>query len=76
MPTQDAAGRPDVTIVIPASGRPERTRACLASLEAAPVRASFEVVVVDDGLPDGTAAWLREAAVPSGKPSSTTTTSK
>lgn len=62
MPTQDAAGRPDVTIVIPVYGRLELTRACLASLAAAPVRASFEVVVVDNGSGDGTAAWLRAEA--------------
>ncbi|MFN2370407.1 MAG: glycosyltransferase family 2 protein, partial [Candidatus Krumholzibacteriia bacterium] len=51
---QDAAHRPDVTIVIPVFGRLELTRACLASLETAPVRASFEVVVVDNGSTDGT----------------------
>ncbi len=62
MPPQDATGRPDVTIVIPVFGKLELTRACLASLAAAPVGASFEVVVVDNASPDGTAAWLREVA--------------
>ena len=62
MPAQDPAGRPDVTIVIPVFGKLELTRACVASLEAASVAASFEIVVVDNASPDGTAAWLREAA--------------
>ena len=62
MPAQDPAGRPDVTIVIPVYGKLELTRACVASLEAAPAAASFEIVVVDNASPDGSAAWLREAA--------------
>ena len=54
MPAQDPAGRPDVTIVIPVYGKLELTRACVASLEAAPAAASFEIVVVDNASPDGT----------------------
>jgi GT2 family glycosyltransferase len=61
MPSQQAAGRPDVTIVIPVYGKLELTRACVASLEAEPVGASFEIVVVDNGSADGTGAWLAEA---------------
>ena len=57
MPSQG----PDATIVIPVFGKLELTQACLASLEREPVVASFEVVVVDNASPDGTAAWLREA---------------
>jgi len=55
------ATRPDVTIVIPVFDKLELTRVCLASLVREPVEHSFEVVVVDNGSTDGTAAWLAEA---------------
>lgn len=54
---------PDVSIIVPVYNRLELTRVCLERLfereEGGP---SFEVVVVDNGSSDGTAAWLKEAA--------------
>ncbi|MBI5837354.1 MAG: glycosyltransferase [Candidatus Eisenbacteria bacterium] len=43
-----ATKRPDATVVIPAYGKSEWTRQCLASLFSVPAGASFEVVVVDN----------------------------
>ncbi|MBK6863100.1 MAG: glycosyltransferase [Ideonella sp.] len=50
-PTQDA---PDVSIVIPVHNKFAVTYHCLASLLLAPNRASFEVIVIDDGSSDET----------------------
>jgi len=45
---------PKVSIVIPVHNKVRVTYHCLASLLLAPNRASFEVIVVDDGSKDGT----------------------
>jgi len=50
-----------VTIVIPAHGNLELTRGCLEAIERTAGGVGHEVVVVDNGSPDGTAAFLREA---------------
>ncbi|MFO7609875.1 MAG: glycosyltransferase [Candidatus Krumholzibacteriia bacterium] len=64
---------PDVSIVIPVFNKLELTRACIASIWAQAEAASFEILVVDNGSTDGTAAWLATAeadgllrAVPAG----------
>ena len=46
--------QPDVSIVIPVHNKFEVTYHCLASLLLAPNRATFEVIVVDDGSSDRT----------------------
>jgi GT2 family glycosyltransferase len=49
---------PVVSIVIPVHGRFDLTQRCLASLAAHQSSLGFEVIVVDDASPDGTAAQL------------------
>ncbi len=56
------ADDPLVSIVIPVHGHYAITRRCLAALAYAPTRVPFEVVVVDDGSPDGSADWLQQEA--------------
>ena len=50
-----AVDKPEVSVVIPAHNKVEVTYLALASLLAAPNRASFEVIVVDDASTDATA---------------------
>ena len=50
LPCPDA---PTASIVIPVYNKWEYTAACLRSLAETPVKASFEVIVVDDGSSDG-----------------------
>ena len=52
---------PDVSIVIPVFNKLDLTRACVASIEAQPTAASFEILVVDNGSTDGTGDWLAAA---------------
>lgn len=47
-------GTPEVSVIVPAHGRFELTWRCLAAIAAAGARASFEVVLVDDGSADET----------------------
>ncbi len=49
---------PDVSIVIPVYNKLDLTRACVASIHAQAAAATFEILVVDNGSSDGTAAWL------------------
>lgn len=49
---------PTCSIVIPVHGRAALTRRCLDALLAEPDAAGAEVIVVDDGSPDGTAELL------------------
>ena len=56
------AEEPLVSIVIPVHGHYAITRRCLAALAYAPTRVPFEVVIVDDGSPDGSADWLLQEA--------------
>lgn len=50
---------PVVSIIIPMFGKIEYTLQCLASIEANPPKSAFEVIVIDDGSPDGTGALNR-----------------
>jgi GT2 family glycosyltransferase len=50
--------RARVAIVIPVHGRAALTRRCLDALLAEPAARAAQIVVVDDGSPDGTAAVL------------------
>ncbi len=52
------AADPLVSIVIPVHNQYGVTRRCLAAIAYAPTRIPFEVLVVDDGSTDGTAAAL------------------
>jgi len=59
----DEAVAPAVSILIPVHNRLEMTRACLESIFAnADSSPSFEILVVDDGSTDGTAAYLDSLA--------------
>jgi glycosyltransferase involved in cell wall biosynthesis len=58
----------DLTVVIPTRDRVTALRENLARLEAQSREAAFEVVVVDDGSSDGTAAAVRQAAATSDVP--------
>lgn len=49
---------PQVSIVIPVYGKVDYTLRCLRSIERHPQRTRFEVLVVDDGSPDGSADRL------------------
>jgi glycosyltransferase involved in cell wall biosynthesis len=54
---------PLVSVVVPTKGRPDLLRRCLAALRNQTLDpASFEVLVVDDGPDEATAAVVREAA--------------
>lgn len=50
---------PKVTVLIPVYGKVEYTLACLKSISENPPKASFEVVVLDDLSPDGSANLLK-----------------
>lgn len=51
--------QPELSVLIATHDRPEKLRSCLESLaEQTADPASFEVVVADDGSPDGTAAMV------------------
>ena len=56
------AAEPLVSVVIPVHGQYAVTRRCLAALAYAPTRVPFEVIVVDDGSLDDTAAALEREA--------------
>ena len=49
---------PRVSVIVPVHGRIEITRRCLVALCLAPTTVPFELIVVDDGSPDGTAEAL------------------
>ncbi len=49
---------PVVSIVIPVYNQARHTLACLRALAAHPPQAACEVIVVDDGSSDETAAWM------------------
>lgn len=51
--------RPAVSIVIPVHGKLQLTRQCLRALALTAPSAPYEVIVVDDASPDGTADFLR-----------------
>ena len=53
---------PQVSIVIPVHGQYPSTRRCLAAIAHAPTAVPYELIVVDDGSPDATAAWLEAEA--------------
>lgn len=53
---------PTISIVIPVYGKIEYTLACLHAIAARPPTLPFEVIVVDDASPDGSAATLRNVA--------------
>jgi GT2 family glycosyltransferase len=54
------AESPRVSIVMVTYGNLDLTRLCLASLQRAAGATPFELLVVDNASPDGTAAWLRD----------------
>jgi hypothetical protein len=58
LPVSAAGGVPRASIVIPVYNQFAHTLACLRALAAHPPRASFEVVVVDDGSSDDTEVSL------------------
>jgi O-antigen biosynthesis protein len=53
---------PLASIVIPVHGQYPSTRRCLAAIAHAPTAVPYELIVVDDGSPDATAAWLEAEA--------------
>ena len=57
LPTSDA---PHVSIVIPVHGKLAYTLACLRSLAKHGAQAAYEVIVVDDASPDGSATTLAQ----------------
>jgi len=64
VPDQPAPGRPDLSAVVPVFDEVEALPPLVAELEAA-LRATggtWEIVLVDDGSRDGSAAWISEAA--------------
>lgn len=54
--------QPHVSIVIPVHGQYAITRRCLAAIAYAPTAVPYELIVVDDGSRDDTAAWLEAEA--------------
>lgn len=57
--------QPELSVLIASHDRPEKLRRCLESLAAQSVDpATFEVIVADDGSPDGTAAMVEAFAAP------------
>ncbi len=60
--TVPAAPAPQASIVIPVYGQMAHTLACLRALAAHPPRVPIEIIVVDDGSPDATAATLPQVA--------------
>jgi len=52
------AGTPLVSIIIPCHRQPDFTLRCLGAIARHPPRAVFEVIVIDDASPDGSAAIL------------------
>ena len=58
LPVADAGTLPRASIVIPVYNHCQATLACLRALAAHPPIAPCEVIVVDDGSSDDTAAWM------------------
>jgi len=55
-----AAEQPVVSIVIPVYNHARHTLACLRALAAHPPAAACEILVIDDGSSDDTAAWMAQ----------------
>ncbi|KAF1684776.1 glycosyl transferase [Pseudoxanthomonas broegbernensis] len=60
VPRPAGAATPRASVVIPVYGHCEATLACLRALAAHPPAAACEVIVVDDGSGDATAAWMAQ----------------
>lgn len=60
--TTDPARWPDVSVLIPARNEADTIEACLTAVLANDYPGRFEVIVVDDGSTDGTAAKARRVA--------------
>ncbi len=60
MPRLPTFAVPVVSVVVPVYGKVEYTLQCLRSIVANPPRVPFEVIVVDDASPDGSAETLAE----------------
>ena len=54
--------QPRVSIVIPMHGQYPSSRRCLAAIAYAPTAVPYELIVVDDGSPDDSAAWMAAEA--------------
>jgi GT2 family glycosyltransferase len=57
-----AAVAPRASILVVTYGNLDLTRLCLASVQRAVTTTPYEIIAVDNASPDGTAAWLQEAA--------------
>ena len=62
VPAPATDGPPRASIVIPVYNHAAATLACLRALAAHPPAAACEVIVVDDGSSDATAAWMPQVA--------------
>ena len=62
LPPTVASPTPRASIVIPVYNHCQATLACLRALAAHPPATACEVIVVDDGSSDDTAAWMAQVA--------------
>ncbi|WP_136514980.1 glycosyltransferase [Geomonas edaphica] len=64
VPGQPAVAPPEVTIVIPVFNGAELTENCLRAITANTPKGMYQVVIVDNGSKDGTAALLKRLRAP------------
>lgn len=60
LPVAGMGAAPRASIVVPVHGPCQATLACLRALAAHPPAAPWEVILVDDGSSDDTAAWMTQ----------------